>query len=339
MALTTDFAPWNIKDELDATGMKGRNLEFLTDLTREQYYHLFKAASMIEPFWRTGIRLMDGKVLCALFFQPSTRTRFSTEMAMLRQGGTVISESSPATNSSAAKGESLADHLSTASCYANIIGLRHPNYEAVREALPFARVPVISCGWGDETHPTQGLLDMYTAYRAFGGQFEGLKVCIASSDLSRARSGHSFAMGLAIMGAHVTYVGLKEHPIHPLVLQKLQAAGADMEVHYNKSREEFIDLMAESHLCYLPGCCVPKDNPAARDDFMKEISNFYINLEDLENIRRKTGRVVGLMHSLPRNKVEFDYAIDRSPYELYFKQMSFSVPIRMALVSAMVGVN
>ena len=339
MAITADFAPLQIKDELEAVGLKGKNLEFLTDLSREQFNHLFKAATMIEPYWRTGLNLLQGKVLCALFFQPSTRTRFSTELAMIRLGGSVLTESNPAANSSAAKGESLADHLRTASYYANIIGLRHPDYEAVKAVLPSAKVPVISCGWGNETHPTQGLLDMYTAYRAFGGSFDGLRVCVASSDLSRARSGHSFAMGLAIMGAQIVYVGLKEHPIHPLVMEKLQKAGANMEIHYDLSNSEFMDVMSTCHLCYLPGCSVPKDNPEARNAFMEKISKFYITLDALKDIQKKTGRTIGIMHSLPRNSVEFDYGIDDSEFELYFKQLGFSVPVRMALVASMVGVN
>ncbi|MEA3283938.1 MAG: aspartate carbamoyltransferase [Synergistota bacterium] len=338
MAITADFAPSCIKKELDATELKGKNLEFLTDLTKDRYNHLFKAAEMIEPFWRTGLNLMSGKVLGALFFQPSTRTRFSTELAMTRLGGGVLTESNPGKNSSAAKGESLADHLMTVSQYSNIIGLRHPDYSVVSEALSYAKVPVISCGWGDVTHPTQGLLDMYTAYRAFGG-FEGLRVCIASSDLSRARSGHSFAMGLAIMGAQIVYVGLKENPIPSTVREKLEVAGADLEEHYDISNAEFMDVMATTHLCYLPGCSVPKDNPEARNAFMDKIKEFYITLEALEDIKKKTGRSVGIMHSLPRNSVEFDYAIDQSEFELYFKQMAFSVPIRMALVASMVGVN
>jgi len=338
LAITADFAPSCVKKELDATELKGKNLEFLTDLTKDRYNHLFKAAEMIEPFWRTGLNLMSGKVLGALFFQPSTRTRFSTELAMTRLGGGVLTESNPGKNSSAAKGESLADHLMTVSQYSNIIGLRHPDYSVVSEALSYAKVPVISCGWGDVTHPTQGLLDMYTAYRAFGG-FEGLRVCIASSDLSRARSGHSFAMGLAIMGAQIVYVGLKENPIPSTVREKLEVAGADLEEHYDISNAEFMDVMATTHLCYLPGCSVPKDNPEARNAFMDKIKEFYITLEALEDIKKKTGRSVGIMHSLPRNSVEFDYAIDQSEFELYFKQMAFSVPIRMALVASMVGVN
>lgn len=339
MALMADFAPVQIRDELEATGLKNRNLEFLTDLSKDQFQHLFNASYMIEPYWRTGMNLLQGKVLCSLFFQPSTRTRFSTELAMLRIGGTVLSESNPGANSSAAKGESLADHLRTASYYGNIIGLRHPDYASVKEVLGSAKVPVISCGWGNETHPTQGLLDMYTAWRAFGGTFDGLRVCIASSDLSRARSGHSFAMGLAIMGAEVVYVGLKDHAIHPLVMDKLKSVGARLEVHYDRSREEFIDIMSTCHLCYLPGCCVPKTNEEGRHAFLDEISRFYITLEDLEHIKKRTGRSVGLMHPLPRNDVEFDYAIDESEYELYFKQMGFSVPIRMALMAAMLGTN
>ncbi|PIE54468.1 MAG: aspartate carbamoyltransferase [Dethiosulfovibrio peptidovorans] len=337
MAITSDFAPSCIAAEMEATELRGKNLEFLTDLSKERYNHLFKVAEMLEPFWRTGLKLMSGKVLGALFFQPSTRTRFSTELAMIRLGGGVLSESNPGKSSSAAKGESLADHLRTVSQYANIIGLRHPDYSVVSEALSYADVPVISCGWGDVTHPTQGLLDMYTAYRAFGG-FDGLRVCIASSDLSRARSGHSFAMGLAIMGAEIVYVGLKENPIPSAVRERLEAAGARLEEHYDISNAEFMDVMATTHLCYLPGCSVPKDNPDARNAFMNKIKEFYITLDNLNSIKKKAGRSIGVMHSLPRNSVEFDYAIDHSEFELYFKQLAFSVPIRMALVASMVGI-
>lgn len=337
VSVSSSFAPLSIYDELAATQLKGRNLEFLTDLMKDQFEHLFTAAAMLEPFSRGGVRLMEGKVLCALFFQPSTRTRFSTELAMLRLGGTVISESNPAVASSAAKGESLADHLATASCYANIIGLRHPDYATVRAALPSANVPVISCGWGNETHPTQGLLDMYTAWRAFGNRMDGLKVCLASPDMSRGRAAHSFAMGLAAMGAHITYAALSEHPIPDLVMDKLRAAGADLTVEYDLTNDEFLSLLAEHDLCYLPGCCVPKDNPDARNDFMEKISRFYIRRSDLEKIKSITGKTVGLMHALPRNECEFDQSIDSSEFELYFKQMRFSVPLRMALVASMVG--
>ena len=256
---------------------------------------------------------------------------------MIRLGGSVLSESSPTTSSSTAKGESLSDYLRTVSNYADGIALRHPNDEEVFASLKGARVPVISGGWGNVTHPTQGLLDVYPLYRALG-RFEGIKVMVASSDLSRARSGHSCALGLATMGAEILYVGTSENPIPQTILDKLKATGAKATVRNDLKHEEFLDSLAEVDACYLPGCSGPKDDPAARATFLNKIKPFYITLEALEKAKKKTGKVVGIMHSLPRNDVEFDYAIDDSEFQLYFRQMAFSVPIRMALIAGMVGV-
>ena len=337
MSLEKSFNPIVLRDKLEATGLKGKNFEFVTDYTREQLGNLMQAGEMMEPFWRSGLNLMQGKVLATLFFQPSTRTRFSTEVAMLRLGGQVLSESNPTSNSSTAKGESLSDYLRTVSNYADIIALRHPNENDVFPALSGARVPVISCGWGNVTHPTQGLLDVYTIYRAFG-KFDGTKVMIASSDLSRARSGHSFALGLATMGAELVYVGTSANPIPDVIMSKLKETGAKVTVHNDLSHKDFIDCLAGVNACYLPGCSVPKDDPAARAAFLDAIKPFYISLSELQEIKKKTGNAVGIMHSLPRNDVEFEYAIDDTEFQLYFRQMAFSVPIRMALVAGMVGV-
>ncbi|MDR1875505.1 MAG: aspartate carbamoyltransferase [Synergistaceae bacterium] len=336
MSLPKSFSPFAIREKLEETGLKGRNFEFLTDYSRAQLQSLFEAGEMLEPFWRSQLTLMNGKVLATLFFQPSTRTRFSTEVAMIRLGGAVLSESNPTTSSSAAKGESLSDYLRTVSNYADIIALRHPNDEEVFASLKGARVPVISGGWGNVTHPTQGLLDVYTIYRALG-RFEGIKVMIASSDLSRARSGHSFALGLATMGAELLYVGTSENAIPQTILDRLGATGAKVSIRNDLTHEEFLDSLAEVDACYLPGCSVPRDDPAARAAFLDRIAPFYITLDALEKVKKKTGKVVGIMHSLPRNDVEFDYAIDDSEFQLYFRQMAFSVPIRMALIAGMAG--
>ena len=260
MTLPRSFAPVNIADKLEETGMRGKNFIFLTDWKREQLISLFEAAQMIEPFWKHRLNLMNNKVLGTIFFQPSTRTRFSTEDAMVRLGGSVLSESNPLHSSSTAKGESLFDYLRTVSTYADIIGLRHYDDGNVFRSLEGATVPVISCGWGNVTHPTQGILDLYTCYRAFGN-FEGMKIMIATPDLSRARSGHSFAMGLAQMGAEIIYVGSSKNKMLPLVQDKLNEAGAKYEIYNDLSNAEIMDLMAGCDACYLPGCSVPKDNP------------------------------------------------------------------------------
>lgn len=338
MAFPKSFTPINITDKLEETGLKGKNFVFLTDWTKEQLTSLFEAAEMMEPFWRNRLNLMQSKVLSTIFFQPSTRTRFSTEDAMIRLGGSVLTESNPTHSSSTAKGESLSDYLRTVSTYADIIALRHYDADDVFNSIGGATVPVISGGWGNVTHPTQGILDLYTCYRAFGN-FDGMKIMIATSDLSRARSGHSFAMGLAQMGAEIVYVGTSANKIPDIIENKLAEANANYKVHNDLTNDEMMELMGTCDACYLPGCSVPKDDPEARAAFIDTIKPFYITLDSLQKLKQRTGKAIGIMHSLPRNAVEFEDKIDDSEFQLYFRQMAFSVPIRMALIAGMVGVK
>lgn len=338
MAFPKSFIPVNIADKFEETGLKGKNFVFLTDWKKEQLTSLFEAAEMMEPFWRHRLTLMQSKILSTIFFQPSTRTRFSTENAMIRLGGSVLTESNPTHSSSTAKGESLSDYLRTVSTYADIIALRHYDAEDVFNSIDGATVPVISGGWGNVTHPTQGLLDLYTCYRAFGN-FDGMKIMIATSDLSRARSGHSFAMGLAQMGAEIVYVGTSANQIPEIIANKLAEANATYKVHNDLTNDEMMELMGDCDACYLPGCSVPKDDPEARAAFIDTIKPFYITLDSLQKLKQRTGKAVGVMHSLPRNSVEFEDKIDSSEFQLYFRQMAFSVPIRMALIAGMVGVK
>lgn len=335
MAVNAGFKPIRLEEEIRKTGLAGQNLNFLTDLSREQLQSLFEVAKMLEPYSRSGLELMKGKVLCTLFFQPSTRTRFSTETAMIRLGGHVISESSPETSSSAAKDESLSDSLRVISEYADIIALRHYNDTTIFDDIKAARSPVISCGYGNITHPTQGLLDMYTAWRALGS-FEGMKVMVTTPDLTRARSGQSFAMGLARMGAEIVYSGLSELRTPETILEKVRATGCKFTEHFDLSVKEQAELIQECDLVYLPGCSVPKGGDA-RELFMEKFKNYYVHLETLEEAKKKYGRTIGLMHSLPRFAGEFDFRIDDTEHQLYFKQIGFSVPLRMALVASMVG--
>lgn len=336
MGLAEDFRPTRLKDYLDATGMKGKNFSFITDYSREEVMNLMKAAEMLEPYSRSGVNLLSDKLLCAMFFQPSTRTRFSTETAMLRLGGKVISESDPMSSSSAAKGESLWDTMKVVTQYSDIVALRHPNDTTIFEDIQAAESPVISCGYGNVTHPTQGLLDLYTTYRALGG-FDGIKVMISTPDLSRARSGQSYALGLALMGAEIVYSGTKELRTPDTIKEKLDASGATYEEHFDLTEAQNNELMAECDLVYLPGCSVPEGGEG-REEFLQLMRNYYISLEALEDIKKKTGKIVGIMHSLPRNEGEFSFEIDKTAHELYFKQVAFSVPIRMALIAAMIGI-
>lgn len=342
MALDKNFKARDIRECLAATGMKGKNITFLDDFSREQIQALYHSAEMLEPFMRTGLDLLKGKVLYTLFFQPSTRTRCSHENAMLRLGGNVITEADPLHNSSAAKNESLSDSLRVTSEYADVIVMRHPDDQEALGALKEIEghcSPVISGGYGHVTHPTQGLLDSYTCWRAFG-DLSKVTVAIATPDLSRARSGQSFALALAAMGAKIIYTGTSELRTPEVVRKKLQKMGANFEEHFDLTEKQNTELYMDKNveLIYLPGCSVKKDDPN-RDDFMKTMANYYVSLETLKEIKKKTGKVVGVHHSLPRNPGEFDFGIDNTEHQLYFRAIGFSVAIRMALLSAVVGVN
>ena len=111
MPITSNFHPNSISLQIENTNIKGRNLIFIDAFSSIELENIFKTAEMLEPFWQSGIPLLERKILCTQFFQPSTRTRFSHETAMIRLGGKVITESNPLISSSAAKGESLYDSL------------------------------------------------------------------------------------------------------------------------------------------------------------------------------------------------------------------------------------
>src|SRR3989344_4651210 len=105
-----------------------------------------------------------GKIMATLFYEPSTRTRFSFESAMHRLGGRVISTENAGEFSSAAKGETLEDTIRVVASYCDVIVLRHPKTGASETAASFSRVPIVNAGDGEGEHPTQALLDLYTIF-------------------------------------------------------------------------------------------------------------------------------------------------------------------------------
>jgi len=333
----SQFSLETLQEHVEATNLKGKNLTFLSDMTKDEILSLFRVAKILEPFANNGLDLMKGKELCSLFFEPSTRTRLSTETAMNKLGGSVITEANPLENSSAAKDESLWDTMKVLSQYADILVLRHPNSERVLKDLPAASIPVISGGYGSVTHPTQGLLDLYTVWRA-KGQLEDMKVLITSPDLSRARSGQSFALGLGQLGAEIIYASPSELPTPDDILEQLDEYGAKVTEHFDVSLEEHNELVQESDVVYLPGCRIPKGGDE-RELYMKHKDNYYVGLEPLQKAKKEQGKTIGVMHSLPRFEGEFDFGIDDTEHELYFKQVANGIPIRMALITSMVGIN
>src|SRR5213082_4328871 len=134
---------------------------------------------------------LNGQVMAALFYEPSTRTRLSFEAAMLRLGGRTIGTDNAREFSSAAKGETLEDTIRIVAGYADVIVLRHHEEGAARRAAAVSDVPVINAGDGRGQHPTQSLLDLYTI-RDELGRLDGVRVAMVG-DLANGRTARSLA--------------------------------------------------------------------------------------------------------------------------------------------------
>lgn len=316
-------------------GFEGKNFLSINDLTNDQIYGLFELARALEPWNRSAVPMLAGNVMAALFFQPSTRTRMSFETAMHRLGGAVITEANPMVSSSMAKEESLSDMMKVVSKYANIIVLRHPNDVDARDAVGYSDAPVINGGFGHWEHPTQAMLDLYTLWRTHD-KIEDVKVCIASADLIAARTGHSMAYGLARLGADVTLASPKMNRTPEHVMEKIDTVGGNVKEEFDLDQDGFNELIADMDLVYLPGCSAPKGDEA--EAFKKIMDSYFVRFETLDKVYKDEGRVIHVTHTLPRRADEMDLRIDTTPSQQYFEAIAYSVSIRMALVTSILGV-
>ena len=161
--------------------LKGRDIISIKDFSRTDIDWLLEKTDSMEAYAETGSEVLRGKVMGALFYEPSTRTRLSFESAMMRLGGCVTGFAEPKV-ASVEKGESLADTVRTVENYTDIIVIRHPLEGAARLAADFASVPVINAGSGAEEHPTQALLDLYTIEENWGRSMERRSLLWVISD-------------------------------------------------------------------------------------------------------------------------------------------------------------
>src|SRR3989304_690093 len=150
--------------------LAGRDVISIGDLSKEEIRAVLDQARAYEGVVNAGIRLkiLDGKILATLFYEPSTRPRLSFESAMQRLGGGVLSVAEAKTSSSAAKGETLFDTGKMIEGYAHVAVIRNPNVGSARELAVGASIPVINAGDGVGEHPTQALLDLYPIEREKG---------------------------------------------------------------------------------------------------------------------------------------------------------------------------
>lgn len=304
---------------------KMRSLIDILDLDNSEIEQLINTANDIIANPAKYSEKCKGKKLATLFFEPSTRTRLSFEAAMYELGGNVLGFSA-AQNSSAAKGESVADTAKTTSCYADIIAMRHPKEGAPLVAAMNASVPVINAGDGGHNHPTQTLTDLLTIHREKGG-LDNLTVGFCG-DLKFGRTVHSLISALS------RYKNIKFVLVSP---EELKLPGYVKDVLKKKNLEyvqttDLDSVMPELDILYMTR--VQRERFFNEEDYLRLKDSYILYPERLQNAKAD----LSIMHPLPRVN-EISVAIDDDPRACYFKQVLNGKFIRMALILKLLEVE
>lgn len=296
-----------------------RHLIDFGDLRREEWDELYARASKIIDDPGRFIDVCRGKVMASLFYEPSTRTNFSFQTAMLRLGGTVFGFADPK-SSSAAKGENLKDTIKMVSGYADVIVMRTPWEGAAKAASLYSNVPVVNAGDGGHMHPTQTTADLTTITRLLG-KVDGLSVGLCG-DLKNGRTVHSLIKAMA------KFQGVRFFLISPREL-------AVPEYMRSFMRENGLPYTEVTGLeAVIPQLDVLYMTRIQRERFVDPLE--YERCKGIYVLtRRKLDRAkerMLVMHPLPRvDEIAID--VDDDPRAAYFDQARYGMFSRMALLA------
>lgn len=265
-----------------------------------------------------------GKILAALFFEPSTRTRLSFEAAMLRLGGTVEGFAD-ASYTSTSKGESLADTIRVVSSYADVIAMRSPKEGASLLASKYSACPVINAGDGGHFHPTQTLTDLLTI-RSLHGSYENQTIGFCG-DLKFGRTVHSLTQAMCRYPKNkFIFISPKELSIPDYMKENILKPH---NVEYIEA-ERLEDVIGDLDVLYMTR--VQKERFFNEQDYIRLKDSYILDREKMK--LAKNDMIV--LHPLPRvNEIQPD--VDDDPRAAYFKQVKYGMYARMALIAKVTG--
>ena len=296
-----------------------KDLIDIRDLTTDEIDELISVAEDIIATPEKYAHVCDGRKIATLFYEPSTRTRFSFESAMLDLGGKVIGFSSP-TDCSVAKGESVADTVRTVECFADIIAMRHFKDGSAYVAATNVDIPVINAGDGGHNHPTQTLTDLLTIHRE-KGTFENLTIGLCG-DLKYGRTVHS------LIAAMSRYAGVKFILISPDELKIPEVVKTEILDALNVPYVETTsleDAMPELDVLYMTR--IQRERFRDPADYLRLEGVYILDNKKLESAKQD----MCILHPLPRVN-EISVEVDSDPRAAYFRQVKNGKFIRMALI-------
>jgi aspartate carbamoyltransferase catalytic subunit len=297
--------------------MKKKDLISITDYSKEDYLRILELAADFEK--NPNQRLLEGKVVASLFFEPSTRTRLSFETAINRMGGRIIGFTD-AGSSSVSKGETLHDTTRMVSNYADLIVMRHPLEGSARYAAEVSAVPVINAGDGSNQHPTQTLLDMYSILKT-QGTLDNINIFMIG-DLKYGRTVHSLLMALSEF----------EKPIFNFIAPDELAMPEEYKLFLKEKgiryfeHTEINENINHADIIYMTR--VQKERFMDPIEYEK-VKNVYILRN---NMLQNTKPNMRILHPLPRvNEIHTD--VDANEKAYYFDQARNGVYTRQAIIA------
>ena len=295
-----------------------RDIVSIGDFSVDEIMEIIDKANKMVQYASSGHpeRPLSGKIVATLFYEPSTRTRLSFESAAMRMGARVLGFGS-LEGSSVAKGETLSDTIRIVNSYSDAIVLRHPAEGAARLASEFADVPVINAGDGAVQHPTQALLDIFTVWKE-SGPVNGKSIGFVG-DLKYGRTVHSLSKALSMFDVSLYFISPDELKIPKHIKKDIEKR---VPVRETRNLE---DVIEELDVLYVTR--IQKERFPDIEEY-KKVAGIYVIRPSLISRGKKN---LIIMHPLPRVD-EIPPEIDHLPQARYFKQASYGVPVRMAIL-------
>lgn len=297
-----------------------KSLISIHDFTRDEMLHILDVASEFEQ--NRSQKILDGKVVAALFFEPSTRTRLSFETAANRLGARVIGFSDIA-NTSISKGETLKDTIKMVSNYVDLIVMRHPLEGASRYASEVASVPVVNAGDGANQHPSQTLLDMYTI-RQTQGHLDGLTINMVG-DLKYGRTVHSLIQAMHYFSPNFIFTSPQALRMPLEYREFLRNKG----IAYTETAQ-LSDYLDSSDILYMTRVQQERFRDLKEYEKVKDI--YHLEASMLSGVKPN----MKILHPLPRVG-EIAQDVDETPYAWYFRQAENGMYVRMAIIAYLLG--
>lgn len=303
--------------------MEKRCLVSVANLPKEKILNLIRMGQEFEK--RPNRKLLDGRIVATLFFEPSTRTRLSFETAANRLGAKVIGFTDPKVTSST-KGETLKDTIMMVSNYADVIVMRHYLEGAAKYASEVSPVPVVNAGDGANQHPSQTLLDLYSINKT-QGKLDDLHILLVG-DLKYGRTVHSLIMAMRHFNPTFHFIAPEELSMP----EELKAYCREQGIKYEEQTDFNEEVIAKADIIYMTRVQRERFTDLMEYERVKDV--YILRAAMLRNAKPN----MKILHPLPRvNEIAYD--VDDDPHAYYFEQARNGLYAREAIICDVLGLT